>query len=320
MNIQKTCQYCGSEYFVRQSQEHRSKFCSDECFRKSRNKQIDYNCDYCGKLFKVAQLKYEKMLNGEIKHLYCCRDCANNDQKPKWSDIVALFQEKEYILISDEYISAKTKLEYICSKHKEHGSQYITYNNIKCGFGCKYCGIERVADSKRLSFEEAKLVFDAHDMILLDQEYKNTETPLKYICKHHTEIGVQYMSLSNARKQHCPHCNLIKGENKITHYFIEHNIQFDTQKSYDDLRGVKGGKLSYDFYLPNFNLLIEYQGEQHEHPIEVFGGEEQFMRQQEHDARKRQYAKNHCIELLEIWYYDFSHIEEILDEKILLIA
>ena len=157
-------------------------------------------------------------------------------------------------------------------------------------------------------------------MILLDQEYKNSNTPLKYICKHHKEFGVQYMALSNAYKQHCPYCNVIKGENKIAHYLLKYNIEFISQKSYDDLRGIGGGRLSYDFYLPKFNLLIEYQGEQHDHPVNLFGGEEQFIKQQEHDRRKREYALKHSMELLEIWYYDFAKLEEILKEKLLLIA
>ena len=41
-------------------------------------------------------------------------------------------------------------------------------------------------------------------MELLEQEYINNLQKLKYICKHHPEYGVQYMSVSNAYKQHCP--------------------------------------------------------------------------------------------------------------------
>ena len=68
-----------------------------------------------------------------------------------------------------------------------------------------------------------------------------------------------------------------------------------------------------DFYIIEYNLLIEFQGIQHERQTEYFGGEKQFEVQQEHDKRKRQYAKNHNINLLEIWYYDINNIEEILD-------
>lgn len=318
MKTTKICQYCGKEYEVSQSQYNRSKFCSDECFRKSKNTQVVYRCDYCGKDFLIQKSKVDKRLSGKSKYLCCSSECAKEIQKPKWEDIKQLFEDRGYILLSREYVNAKTKLEYICPNHQECGPQYITYNNLKYGCGCKYCGTERTADSKRLSFDEARAIFANHDMILLDQEYINTNTPLKYICKHHKEFGVQYMSLSNAYKQHCPHCNKIKGEDKISHYLLANNIQFISQKSYDDLRGVGGGKLSYDFYLPNFNLLIEYQGEQHEHPVAAFGGKEQFDIQQEHDRRKREYACVNGIELLEIWYYDFLELEHILNNKILL--
>lgn len=70
------------------------------------------------------------------------------------------------------------------------------------------------------------------------------------------------------------------------------------------------------FFLPKLNILVEYQGEQHESPIDIFGGDEQFKIQQEHDFRKREYAKSNNIQLVEIWYYDLNNIEEILKERI----
>lgn len=317
MKVRKICQYCGKEYFIQKSQEHRSKFCSDDCFRKNKNTQVEYNCDYCGKLFKVKKCKYETTLNNPNKHLYCSSQCAKDAQKPKWEDIVSLFDKYGYILLSTEYIDAKSKLEYICPCHQDKGSQFVRYNNLKHGFGCKYCGQDRTASSKRLTFDEVKMIFDRHDMILLDQEYKNTSIPMKYICKHHPEVGIQYMTTSNAYKEYCPYCNVIRGEEIIIKYLSKQNIEFQLHKSYDDLHGLGGRKLSYDFYLPKFNMLIEYQGEQHERPIEYFGGEEQFLKQQEHDRRKREYAINNNIKLLEIWYYDFNNIEEILNKMIL---
>ena len=58
------------------------------------------------------------------------------------------------------------------------------------------------------------------------------------------------------------------------------------------------------------------EGGQHEKPIDLFGGEEQFKIQQEHDKRKKEYAKLHNIKLLEIWYYDFDNITEILNKEL----
>lgn len=317
MKIIKFCHYCGEKYYVEKSQQKRSKFCSDACFRKSKNTQKNYQCDYCGGDFLVQQSKIEKRINSTKKYLCCSAECAKNIQKPKWEDIVLLFGQYDYVLCSTAYINAKTKLEYICKKHEKNGHQYVTYNNLKMGFGCKYCGTERTADARRLSFDEVKAIFARNDMLLLDQEYHNTQEKLKYICLKHQEVGVQYMATCNAYKNHCPYCNIIKGEKTILGFLLEHHIKFEPHKTYVGLVGVGGGKLSYDFYLPEHNTLIEYQGEQHEHPVDAFGGEEQFCIQKEHDKRKKNYATDNNIELLEIWYYDFKNIENILTEKFL---
>ena len=37
---------------------------------------------------------------------------------------------------------------------------------------------------------------------------------------------------------------------------------------------------------------------------------------EEHAKRKREYAKNHNIKLLEIWYWDYDTIEEILNKEL----
>ncbi len=87
------------------------------------------------------------------------------------------------------------------------------------------------------------------------------------------------------------------------------------KKTFDGLIGTRGGNLSYDFYLPDYNLLIEYQGEYHDGNVQ-YQTQEEFENQQEHDRRKREYAKENNIGLLEIWYYDFDNIEEILKNEL----
>ena len=115
----------------------------------------------------------------------------------------------------------------------------------------------------------------------------------------------------------CPECKASKGERAIRLFLETHSIEYIPQHKYDDLFGVGGGLLSYDFYLSNYNILIEYQGRQHYEPVDMFGGEEQFVIQQEHDKRKREYAKSHNINLLEIPYWDFENIETILESYLL---
>lgn len=53
--------------------------------------------------------------------------------------------------------------------------------------------------------------------------------------------------------------------------------------------------LRFDFAInqDQFYILIECQGEQHYHPVEIFGGREQFEKQQRYDKLKADYVHEH---------------------------
>lgn len=59
---------------------------------------------------------------------------------------------------------------------------------------------------------------------------------------------------------------------------------------------------SLDVFIPSENIGIEYQGEQHYQPLEVFGGKAHYERQVELDAQKRKLCLEHNIKLIEIKY------------------
>ena len=132
-------------------------------------------------------------------------------------------------------------------------------------------------------------------------------------CGNNTVVNGYH--LKNGHIQSCG-CVQSFGEYNVNMYLNKNNIKYIYQKKFDNLIGIKGKNLSYDFYIPNLNLLIECQGQQHYRPVDVFGGEEQFKTQQEHDRRKREYAEKNGYKLLEIWYYDYDNIEEILNKEL----
>lgn len=105
------------------------------------------------------------------------------------------------------------------------------------------------------------------------------------------------------------------GEEKIAQSLKELNISFVQQKTFPDL--IDKQPLSYDFYIPKLNLLIEFQGEQHFKPILNWGGEERFKKQQLHDKLKEDYAKEKNINLLKINWKDKNKIDKnYMKEKI----
>ena len=59
------------------------------------------------------------------------------------------------------------------------------------------------------------------------------------------------------------------GESKISDYLDSHEIEYSSQHTFPECTDV--GLLRFDFYLPEHNTLIEYQGQQHYNPVR-FGG------------------------------------------------
>ena len=155
-----------------------------------------------------------------------------------------------------------------------------------------------------------------HKTIEILSEYIKDDEPVLCKCKicNHTWSAKAHSLIGKRDATGCPVCNTSKGELKIMSYFEDNGIPFEWHKSYDGLIGTGGGLLSYDFYLPNSNTLIEYQGEFHDGTA-PYQTKAQFEYQKEHDRRKREYAKNNNITLLEIWYKDFDNIEQILEEN-----
>ena len=117
----------------------------------------------------------------------------------------------------------------------------------------------------------------------------------------------------------CPKCKESHGERKIREHLTKHNIEFIPQKTFPKLVGIGNKPLSYDFYIPSKNLLVEFQGKQHYEPVDFNNegmeqAEKKFEKQQENDRRKRNYAQQNNIDLLEITYLEEDKIEEILDK------
>lgn len=185
------------------------------------------------------------------------------------------------------------------------------------GHACPKCSHDKLGYGKRKTQAEFEYELSViNPTVKCLGKYEGRTKPVlvqSIICGHIWEATPNNLVFG---KSGCPICMMSQGERVIYNYLLKNHIQFVPQKEFPELIGVNGGNLSYDFYLPYYNMLIEYQGEQHDKPHHYFGGQEQFIIQQIHDARKCEYATNNNIELLEIWYWDFNNIEQILNKKL----
>lgn len=73
----------------------------------------------------------------------------------------------------------------------------------------------------------------------------------------------------------------------------------------------------FDFYLPDYNTLIEYDGSQHYHTgTGIFDSPEKIQQIQKRDQIKNKFAQDNNITLIRIPYthFDKINIEDLLPE------
>ncbi|MCK9439447.1 MAG: hypothetical protein WC188_04530 [Candidatus Caldatribacteriota bacterium] len=104
-----------------------------------------------------------------------------------------------------------------------------------------------------------------------------------------------------------------KGEKRISEFLDLHNISYVREKSFVNCINQKGNKLRFDFYLEQFNLLIEYQGHHHIKPINKYRRAKIVHEKTViHDKIKESFAIENKINLFKIYYVDYNKVEEIL--------
>lgn len=148
-------------------------------------------------------------------------------------------------------------------------------------------------------------------LIVLERSFtKNGRVYWKCQCDcGSTPVNVEGASLKSGYTNSCG-CIKSKAEMLIKNLFIQMQVDFISEKTFEDLKSKAGTLLRFDFYLPKYNLCIEYQGEQHYKPVKYFGGKDSFVKQQKYDEEKRKYCKENNIQLIEIPYWDFDKINE----------
>lgn len=126
-------------------------------------------------------------------------------------------------------------------------------------------------------------------------------------CKCGTIKSVPARDLKSGASQSCGCMSKMSWLEYFTkQYLDDHGIEYEYQKSYDDLLGTGGKSLVYDFVVLKQGqpvCVIECQGEQHYRPIRKFGGAEKLLKQQIHDKLKRDYAHDVLsVPLFEVMY------------------
>lgn len=222
-----------------------------------------------------------------------CPFCNTDVRRKK--DYVRKCKEKhnnkyDYSLI--KYKNARERVKIICP---EHGIfQQGLYDHLK-GDGCPYCSGKKM--NTELFIKKSKLIHnDKYDYELT--KYESTLKEVQIICKKH---GIFKQKPNIHLSGHgCPICKMSNKENEIISYLIENRIKYEYQKTFNGCKYKY--KLYFDFYIPEYNFCIEYNGVQHYKPCSYFGGVDAYNKTKIRDKIKKEFCKRNNIKLCTISY------------------
>ena len=124
------------------------------------------------------------------------------------------FKKLKYELL-DEYTGCMVKMRYKCTNCNHISA--ISWNNISRGKRCPYCG--KGQRKKKYTLEEVQKIFKDRGCELLEQEYKNNETPMQYKCKCGRTAKISLIGFKH-QNQDCYYCGLEKNKKENHHGWI----------------------------------------------------------------------------------------------------
>jgi very-short-patch-repair endonuclease len=213
----------------------------------------------------------------------------------------------DYSLVN--YVNSSTPVEIICPKHNIIFKQ-IPSKHLQ-GQGC------------RLHYLESKSKYSDEDLTLEALKYKTTAEFKKASFPYYNAAIKRGPDFYDKITSHFVPEKESTGENKIAKILVKHNLidskcekskKCDNrEKTFDDCINTKTGrycrKLRFDFFLPNIDTIIEYDGEQHFKPSTKFGGGK-FETTLENDQIKNEYCLENGIKLIRVHYkYPFKDME-----------
>lgn len=237
-----------------------------------------------------------------ILHGHGCPKCSGKIKKSHNEYVEQLSKIKPNIKVLDTYINAKTRILHkckICGYEWMSSPDNVIHNNI----GCHYC-------SGKIKHHEqyVKEVFEINPHIDVVGKYIDAHTKILHRCNID---GYEWYAAPHniIHGRGCPKCKFSHGERAVEMYLDKHRINYIQQYRFSDCKNKI--PLSFDFYLPDNNVCIEYDGRQHYESIDCFGGEEYLQYVIQNDNIKTKYCEDNNIALLRIKYD--NDVNEVLD-------
>ena len=271
------------------------------------------NVEYIKSTLKVKIIceehgEFEQEANSHLMGIGCARcsgisKCTTEEFIEKANEI----HKFRYNYHKTKYINNKTKIDIECY---EHGMFKQTPHSHLRGSGCGKCVGKEKSNTDDFIEKSIKIHNNTYDYYLVN--YIDCESKVIIICRKHGEF--EQMPHSHLAGKGCRVCKNSKGERSIIKFLDKYEIEYINEKKFDNCRNIL--PLPFDFYLPIYNLCIEFDGRQHYISNDFFGGEDRLNKTKINDGIKDKYCLDNNIELLRIPYYEYNNVDDILKDKL----
>lgn len=269
----------------------------------------------------IVKQPFINMRNGKTGCPICNHTNYNTEVFTK--DINDIFNNN--IEVIGDFTRMRDNIKVRCRKHNYIWSPKAY--NLKSGFGCRYCGIERSTNAKRINAEEVinKInTYRVDELVVISEpsEIINSSTRFRVKCKKCGHIWeTSYYNLIKENCTGCPRCHGWKTENKMCDIIEGYGYDIIKQKKFSDCKDIQ--PLPFDCYIDELNMAFEYDGEGHYNPIprkrnECLGSQmERLIDTRRHDRIKSLYCIDNNIALCRIPYWEKENMEKIISNFII---
>jgi hypothetical protein len=269
---------------------HSGRFDYSKVITLSTNEKVEIVCPDHGPFWQT-------LYDHAVKQTDCPK-CAIAADRLSYEEFVSNAQA----LYGNRYDYSKVVLGTVASlvtiTCKEHGDFVQRAASHLAGNKCKKCFL----DENKLSIDEfiknAREVHgDSYDYGKV--KYQGNKLPVEIICPTHGSFW-QKPNAHVSSRAGCRFCYESKGEKAIEVALKKYGINHIREYR------MVPHLFRYDFYLPGLNIFIEFHGQQHYHPVAIFGGEEAFQQNQERDETKKLLVQASGAKLVVLTYLNLT--------------
>lgn len=240
-----------------------------------------------------------------------CKKCFSNRQyinhisdKEEFINKALLKHINKYTYQNVIYKNNNEKVIITCPVH---GNFQQTPKGHLSGYGCIKCLYDNKVVKPPLLLEDfidrANKVHN-NKYNYTKTNYVNAKTKLIITCKKHGDFKQKPFNHLNGKG--CPVCKASKGEIAIKSILDKNNINNQTEYKIPEIVS----NYEYDFYLPDYRILIEFHGIQHYKYIPFLHNykEDNFDKQKERDLFKKDHAYRFKYRFLELNYKQLKEL------------